>query len=364
MGGGIARLASTTFLGIGEMGCNVIFVTAKYSDEQPEFEKLTDNVSIYRLPVYKIFGYKRFPIVRKNHKFKAAMNKLGNTRIDRVIVLTRFHLTSHVGANFGKSKKIPVYLLECSGAPLTLRNRILDIPLRAVERFLSRRIFKKVDHFFAMSQAARTFLREQYGIETKDSLWSCSIRVESNLKKKVNPKKITITYCGRIENLKGEEQLAKAFMVLVSEYSNLHLNFVGTGSYLKTLKSSFKHKNITYFGQQGIEAINDINNQSDIAVCATNFPDGAVPNSVLEAGSQKCAMVCSPNGGFVEIINDGINGLFTDHAVSVDSMVSALRKAIEDRKLRETLANNIYTDISNRYSTPMVSSRIIGDLDL
>lgn len=364
MGGGIARLASTTFYNMGNQGCNVIFVTARYDNSQKEFEKLSENVSIYRLPIRRTFGRDRYPVIKKNGSFKKIMSQLGDTNIDRVVVLTRFHLTSHVGADFGKAHNIPVYLLECSGAPLTLRNRILDIPLRFVEKTLSKKIFRKVDHFFGMSQAARKFLLEQYNIQTKDSLWSCSIDVDATVAKHTDPKKVTITYCGRIENLKGEEPLVKAFMELVKEYDNLYLNFIGTGSYLKVLKSNFKHKNITYWGQQNIDRINEINNKSDISVCATTFPDGAVPNAVLEAGSQKCAMVCSPNGGFLEIIEDGKNGVLTDETVSVPSMVESLKSLIDDKKFREKVSENIFLDISKKYNTTVVSARVMKDLEL
>lgn len=364
MGGGIARLASTTFFGMGEQGCNIIFVTARYDDSHAEFEKLSDSVSIYRLPIYKVFGYKRFPIIKKNHAFKKIMDQLENTHIDRVVVITRFHLTSHAGADFGRANNIPVYLLECSGAPLTLRNKILDIPLRFVERTLSKKIFRKVDHFYGMSQAARKFLLEQYNIGTKDSLWSCSIDTNGNVIKHTRSDRVVITYCGRIENLKGEESLVKAFMDLVKEYDNLYLNFVGEGSYLKVLQTKFKHKNIVYWGQQNIDKINKINNESDISVCATTFPDGAVPNAVLEAGSQKCAMVCSPNGGFLEIIKDGTNGILTDESVTVPSMIKSLKLLIDDKELREKVSDNIFTDISEKYNTAVVSARAIKDLEL
>lgn len=364
MGGGIARLASTTFYGLGAQGCNVIFVTPQYDDGQKKYEQLSEHVSIHRLPVYKSYGYKRYPIIKKNNAYRKTMSELGNMGIDRVIVLTRFHLTSHVGANFGKSNNIPVHLLECSGAPLTLRNTILDAPLRFIERILSRLIFKKIDHFHGMSQAARKFLLEEYGINTKDSLWSCSIDTDSAIIKNKDSDKVVITYCGRIENLKGEESLVNAFMTLVKDYDNLYLNFVGTGSYLKTLRANYNHKNIVYWGQQDINMINKINNESDISVCATTFPDGAVPNAVLEAGSQKCAMICSPNGGFLEIINDGVNGILTDKSVTVSSMVASLKLLIDNESLRRKLSENIFIDISKKYNTKVVAARVIRDLNL
>lgn len=364
MGGGIARLASTTFFGMGEQGCRIIFITARYSESEKEFEQLSENVSIYRLPIYNSFGNQRYPFIKKNSAFRGVIENLKDARIDRVVVITRFHQTSHIGADFGRKNNIPVYLLECSGAQLTLKNRILDVPLRMAERMLSRRIFRKIDHFYAMSQAARTFLRNQYGVETKDSLWSCSIRTEPKLTKHTKRDRVVITYCGRIENLKGEESLANAFMALVGEHDNLYLNFVGTGSYLKVLQNEFKHKNITYWGSQGIDKINEINNMSDISVCATTFPDGAVPNSVLEAGSQKCAMICSPNGGFLEIIEDGVNGILTDEKVTVASMKASIELLINDKGLRRRVSENIFKDISARYSTEIVSKRIVKDLGL
>jgi len=363
MGGGVARLASTTFFGMGEYGCQLIFVTAKYGDEK-EFEVLNDYASIFRLPIYKIYGYKRYPIIKKNNSYKRIINQLKDSKIDRIIVLTRFHLTSHIGADFGKANNIPVYLLECSGAPLTLKNKILDIPLRLIEVILSKIIISKVNYFFAMSKAAQKFLLEKYGIQAKESFWTCSIDIDNNMVKHTEPDKIVITYSGRIENLKGEEQLAKAFITLTDSYKNIFLNFVGYGSYLPVLKKYFIHENITYWGSQDIQKINEINNKTDICVCATTFPDGAVPNALLEAGAQKCAVICSPNGGFLDIINDGINGILTDEAVSVNSMVESLKKLIDNKTLREELANNIFTDILEKYNTKVVSARIIKDLEL
>jgi glycosyltransferase involved in cell wall biosynthesis len=363
MGGGLARLASTTFYGMSEHGCKLIFVTAKYGDER-EFEVLDDYVSIFRLPIYKIYGYKRYPIIKKNNSYKRIISQLRNSKIDRIIVFTRFHLTSHIGADFGKVNNIPVYLLECSGAPLTLKNKMLDVPLRFIEVILSKIIINKVNYFFAMSQAARKYLLEKYGVQAKDSLWTCSIVIDNNLVKHTESGKIAITYSGRIENLKGEEQLAKAFITLTKSYENLYLNFVGVGGYLKVLKKNFIHRNITYWGAQDIQKINEINNKTDISVCTTTFPDGAVPNALLEAGAQKCAIICSPNGGFMDIIKDGINGIFTDEVVSVTSMTEALRTLIDNKTLREKVANNIFTDILEQYNTKVVSARIIKDLEL
>jgi glycosyltransferase involved in cell wall biosynthesis len=363
MGGGLARLASTTFYGMSTYGCQLIFVTAKYGDEK-EFEMLNDNVSIFRLPIYKVSGYKRYPIIKKNNSYKRIINQLKNSKIDRIIVVTRFHLTSHIGADFGKVNNIPVYLLECSGAPLTLKNKILDVPLRFIEVILSKMIFNKINNFFAMSQAARKFLLENFGIQAKDSLWTCSVAIDNNLVKHTESDKIVITYSGRIENLKGEEQLAKAFITLTNSYKNIYLNFVGVGGYLQVLKKYFIHNNIIYWGFQDIQKINEINNKTDICVCATTFPDGAVPNALLEAGAQKCAVICSPNGGFQDIIKDGINGIFTDETVSVNSMVESLKILIDNKTLREKLANNIFTDIAEQYNTKVVSARVIKDLEL
>lgn len=362
MGGGIARLASTTFLGLGEQGCRVVFVTAKYEESQMDYEEISDTVAVYRLPIFKTFGSKRYPIFKPNRIYRNTMRRLEKSSIDRIIVLTRFHLTSHIGARFGNAHNIPVYMLECSGAPLTLKNKLLDYPLRWVEKLLSYSIFRRVNYFYGMSLAAGKFIYEQYRIRISPSLWSCSVATGDGVVKHVDTERVTITYCGRVENLKGEEQLAKAFMDLAREHNNLYLNFVGTGSYLDVLKKNFQHSNIKYWGKQDIEEINRINNMSDIAVCATTFPDGAVPNSVLEAGSQKCAMVCSPNGGFLEIIEDGVNGLLTDETVSVKSMKESLKKLIEDKALRERLAERLFEDVSARYSTEVVSKRILKDL--
>lgn len=356
--GGIAKFMGITAKALADLGCKVYVVTSDFDNPAPDHK----NITLIKLPIHdKWFGKDRYPIIKRNKQYRAMMRELGGKKIDRVVALTRFHATSLVAASFSRKNKIPLYLMECGANPLTLNNRILDVGLHAVEKILTESIRPYVYRWGAMSPAGRDFLKKTYNINS-EFIWPCSIYVPDKVVKKTKKDVVTITYSGRIENLKGEEELARSFVYLNKKYPNIRLNFLGDGSYLPVLKKNYTHKNIKYWGSVTPDVVEKVNLASDIFVCATRFPDGAVPNAVLEAGVAKCAGITSPNGGFVDLIVDGHNGLFTTPNLS--DMEERLEQLILDKGLRERLANNLFNDIKRKYQPSFVAKIIISDLKL
>jgi glycosyltransferase involved in cell wall biosynthesis len=355
--GGISKFMGITAQALAEQGCKVIVVTSDFANPTPSHK----NITLVKLPIHKAWpGSARYP-VPTHAGIKELLEPLGGRHIDKVVALTRFHPTSHIAATFARKNHIPLYVLECGANPLTLRSGLLDPPLHLVERILTTRIKKAAFRWGAMSQAGIDFLKKQYDINGT-FIWPCSIEVASKVVKTTTKDEIVITYSGRIENLKGEEELAHSFVNLLNKYPHLKLNFLGDGSYLPVLKRKYTQKNIKYWGNVTPDLVNKVNLASDIFVCATRFPDGAVPNAVLEAGAAKCAGITSPNGGFTDLIEDGRNGLLTRPDLS--DMEECLERLIVDEDLRHALAEKLHADIAARYRPDMVATRILHDLDL
>ena len=355
--GGISKFMGITAEALAQKGCKVIVVTSDFGDIGP----LHPNVTVVKLPIHHwLPGSERYPVPAWGTRvYNKAINILRSSNIDRVIALTRFHPTSHVAARFASQQGIPLYLLECGANRLTVNNRFLDAGINIVERLLTAKIRPAVHKWGAMSKAGGDFLKQEYGIESK-FIWHCSIDVPDLVDRTENKDEVVITYSGRIENLKGEEEIARSFSQLVKIYPNLRLNFLGDGSYLPTLKTNYIDDRITYMGNVGPNVVDAVNRSTDIFICATRFPDGAVPNAVLEAGAAKCAVITSPNGGFIDLMDDGRNGLLT--APDLSDMKECIERLIIDRDLRVRLAKELYRDVKKLYRPDMVAESIIKDI--
>ena len=61
------------------------------------------------MPICNLFK-NRYPLPKMGRKKNELLKKLDEYDIKRIIVNTRFHLTSIIGVRYGIKKNIPVYL--------------------------------------------------------------------------------------------------------------------------------------------------------------------------------------------------------------------------------------------------------------
>lgn len=358
MPGGVATSMNVIANALADEGNEVAVVTFDYNVKRSA-EKFS-KINLFELPLNKKTpGYKRYPFPLIDGRFKSVIREMEAFQPDMVIAATRFHLSTHVAAYFTKKNKIPLCVMECGAAPLTAGNKFIDFFVSVIDSTLTQVIRNRVDIWAAASQAGLTYLKDRFKIQ-EGFVWPNSIVIPDLFKKDATNTEIIITYSGRIENYKGEEELASSFMELVGKYPNIRLNFLGDGSYLPHLKDTYKHKNLKYWGNVSPETVYEVNKKTDIAVCATRFPEGAISNSVLEAGIAKCAMITSPNGAFTELIVDGYNGLLTDP--NITNMREKLETLITDSELRQKLADQLYMDIELKHTPEAVAKKIIKDL--
>jgi len=320
----------------------------------------SDLLYQYRLPVYSIWK-NRYPFIKHNQTYRRLMRELKSYSIDHIIVNTRFHLTSHIGARLGRQNNIPVSLIEHGSAPLTLDNPLFDKGLDMIESMLTSHIRKNVDLVFGVSQAAVDHADKRFRLKT-GGIWYNSIDIDPNAAFPTkNSKRITISYVGRIIKQKGVDTLLASVTELSRTYDNIRVNIVGDGPCLEELKSTFKAPNIQFHGRLSQEEVRKIDLKTDIFVYAPNHPEG-LPSAILEAGLAGCAVIGSPQGGIKEIIVDKKNGLIVNGTVK--DLVAKLKTLIDNPKLRVELAKRLYDDIANKFSTKKVVDRILADLKI
>lgn len=167
-------------------------------------------------------------------------------------------------------------------------------------------------------------LRERYGI-TKDNF-------------------VFLTVC-RLLKKKGIDHAIKAFSSIYSNHKHCRLLIIGSGPYERQLKSISKEEDVN-------KAVIFAGGVPDTELAA-HYGIGDVfvmPNRALESGDTEgfglvfleanaagLAVIAGKDGGSVDAVKDQDNGLVVD-GQSVDAIIGAMRRLLEDKTLREKLS--------------------------
>lgn len=353
--GGIERYVINLVNQFNKLGYKSIIVTSNYNDDK-DIED-TDFGIVIRLPIYNMFK-NRYPII-KNNKFKKDLIKeLDKYNIVSMIVNTRFHLTSHVGIKYANKNNIPVYLIEHGSNYVTLDNKFIDFFANRYEDFLTWGIKGKVNGFYGVSNACGKWLKK-LGI-TASGTWYNSINVDMKILEKKKHREINFLYAGRIIKQKGVYNILVSFKNLLSKYDNIHLYIAGDGAELDSYKECFVDDRIHFLGKLSLNELNEYYSICDVFLYPPLWPEG-LPTSILEAGLMNCAVIGTDQGGILEVIEDGKNGIIVS---STSELEIAMDKLINDKKLREKLAEELYETICDKFSWEVTAKKILKDMNL
>lgn len=163
----------------------------------------------------------------------------------------------------------------------------------------------------------------------------------------------TIISVGRLENIKGFEDLIDIFKIVVSHNNKICLNIIGNGSQYNVLKEKIKNLNLTsnikLLGYKNATELDKLYNETFLYVM-TSFSEsfGLV---ILEAMSHKlpCLAFESANGA-CEIINNGIDGYIIKNR-NKEEMAEKILEFYQDRekcqKMGEKALKNAEKYLSN-----------------
>ena len=352
--GGIERYIDNVSRQFKKKKINVIVVSSNFNDDK-SFEVIND-ITYIRLPIHNCFK-NRYPILKKNKEFKELISKLDDYEIDAIIVNTRFHLTSHVGANYGKHNNIPVYLIEHGSNYVTLDNKFIDFFANRYEDFLTRRIKSKITKFYGVSIEASTWLQH---FKINDAgVWYNSIDIDQKLPKKVKHKTINFMYAGRLIQQKGVENILDSFVKLSSKYSNLVLYIAGDGPKLNDYKNKYCRKNIKFLGKIDYETLLTYYAKTDVFLYPPLWPEG-LPTSILEAGLMGCCVIGTRQGGIKEIIDHNKNGLMAE--CDKDSLYNCMELLIVNPEMISKFSKQLNKDIKMKFSWEKTAGLIAHDI--
>ena len=320
----------------------VVLVTTQFNDKTIYDDN--DKIDVIRLPIYKTFK-NRYPIPKYNREQKRLLKQLDNLDISAIIVNTRFHLTSHIGAKYANKNRIPVFLIEHGSSYITLNNRFIDIFANIYERYLTRRIKKRITGFYGVSDRCNQWLKK-LKINPSGIFYNAIDEDIYNKNKKYikENNKIEVTYAGRILVEKGVINLLEAFKKINNK--NCVLNIAGDGPILGELKNKYQDKNINFLGRIPHDDVIKIFAKTDIFVYPSMYPEG-LPTSILEAGIMKCAVIATDRGGTKEVINDKKYGIIVEE--NIDDLKDKLEMLVNDKKKINTFKENLHKRVIEKF---------------
>ena len=352
--GGVERYVYNISKQLRELGYRVIIVTAHFNDELKFIEE-SDKETIYRLPTYKLF-LSRYPIIKKNKKYRELMKKIKEEKIDSIILNTRFWLTSYIGAKFANKNSIPRCLIEHGTSHFTVYNKVLDYLGHKYEHFLTNRIKKYVKDYYGVSKKAAEWLKH-FGIDAKDVFYNCIDASEYKDFKKVQNDKIIISYIGRMLKEKGVYQLIDAYRLLKEKDYEIELVLAGDGPILNDIRN--KNKDLMITGEIKHDKVMELLRETDIFVHPSESE--GMPTAVLEAGLMKCAIVATPVGGTTEIICDDTMG----KVCKLDSydIANKVEELILNKEERKMIQKNIHNRVINNFVWNITAKKIIEKIE-
>ena len=352
--GGIERYIDNLSKQFVKNGIKVIIVSSNF-DNAANYE-IIDNIIQIRIPIYNAFK-NRYPIPRKNREYRHLIKKLDDFDISAIIVNTRFHLTSHIGAKYGKKKNIPVYLIEHGSNYVTLDNKFIDFFANRYEDFLTFKIKKYVKNFYGVSNVSSEWIKK-FHIKANGT-WYNSINTDQKIPTRKKHNSINFMYAGRLIKQKGVENILEAFRKLLNINKNIHLFIAGDGPELNHYKNKYSNENIEFLGKLNYEELSHYYSLSDIFLYPPLWPEG-LPTSILEAGLMGCCVIGTSQGGIKEIISDKKNGLIAGN--DMQSLYECMKTLCDNKNLINKYSNELKKSIKKKFSWNINAKKIARDI--
>ncbi len=163
--------------------------------------------------------------------------------------------------------------------------------------------------------------------------------------------KLTVTYVGRLESVKGVDDFLAAAVPLKKEYPRLHVQVVGWYKPNHPLLHEYE-RDVSFTGLR--HDIPEILKTTDIFILPSHSE--GLSNALMEAMASGCACIATEVGGNRFLIENGVSGfLFPpgDRAM----LQSHIRRLIDDTAKRQSLAQNARERIEKVFSFDHVKER-------
>lgn len=362
--GGVERYTYYLAKKLIERGDKVIVVTSNIKDlpEQGDFEGIT----VLRIPCFKVLGG-RFPVLKPNAAFFRLFKTLKGYCIDFAIINTRFYIHSLFGVWFACRKRIKRIVIEHGTNHFTIENKCWDFFGHIYEHFITFMVKRFCADFYGVSNACNQWLKH-FNINARSTInnavdldeihrYLSESKIDYRSDLAIAPDDFVIAYTGRLIQEKGILKLIEAVSRINALNKHVFLIIAGDGKIEQTVKS-LQTKNIILLGRIRFEEIISLLKAADAFCLPTDYPEG-LPTSVLEAIACKCSVITTTAGGSKELIESEEYGIILQDN-SVDEIVGALLRVIQDEEYRETITKNSYDRLIRHNTLNIALNQLIN----
>lgn len=284
-----------------------------------------------------------------------AMEFIENNREDYSIIHLHDAFISVAALFLSKYMNIPIVLTVHS------MNSDNSWMIENMRRYLT----NNVDKIICVSDYIKKQIIKCFNFNDEDKLITIhnAISLKDNNENNTNcvKKEKEIVFCGRLEYVKGTDILIRAFSDLLLRYdSNVQLIIIGSGgeeSNLRLLCQALHIEDSVIF--TGFLDNLQVREYFREAACVV-LPSRKEPfaTTALEAMSEGACVVAPNIGGFVELIQPGVNGFIFD-GENVDDLAEKLIYILSNKKEADKIGMKAQKEVCSLYSWENISKNII-----
>ena len=165
---------------------------------------------------------------------------------------------------------------------------------------------------------------------------------------------VKIVHVGRFNEQKNHGRLLRSFEVLLSQHPHCHLNLVGDGELMESVKASATElgigETVTFLGSQS--NVYPFLQEADVFVLPSDYE--GMPMTIIEAMGTGLPIVATAVGGVPDMIENETSGLLVP--CKEGAVAQAMARLVSDASLREKLGQKAKAD-SARFSAEYMAEQ-------
>jgi len=256
---------------------------------------------------------------------------------------TRFFYHAALVSRFAQRNGLRRVHIEHGASPVESGNKLIRLVADTVDHTIARHVLGKADAVVAVSESAKTFVRDLSGVEAI-SVYR-GMELPDGLRSEPVTEPPTLGFVGRLINGKGTADMLTAVAMLRDSGQVVQVRICGDGPARAALDEQVRElrltDQVTFLG-----AVDHATALREIATCTVfvnpSWTEG-LGGTVLEAAALGAAVVATEVGGVPEIVTNGETGWLVppkEPATLADTLREALanpaRRAEYGELLRKT----------------------------
>ena len=307
-----------------------------------------------------------FGVFRKQYfNFFGLINRFYHV-VRSTLVIRRFILKNKIDLVYTNTSTLisPTIASKISGIPSIFHIHEIPVSSKLYTRFLVTFFNIFSSKLISVSDAVSNYWIDNGLLKEKIIKIYNGFNFNFSDKKKLDSSKLIFTNISRIIPYKGHLFLIKLFNEILKSNKNIILQIAGDTlpvyeNYFNLIKSTVKkfeiEDNVIFLGYR-----NDVKlvlSKSHFFIHTPVTPD-PFPTVLFEAIESCTPVICTNNGGAIEILNDGKNGLFIDHN-DLEKSKNKILNYINNYKMQKEHINKSIDYISSNYNYDKFEKNIL-----